>query len=186
MNYMRKEKIYIRILEETDIPTTTQWMNDVEISDSQGYLPAFCLQNQLEWFRRIKEDKTRYIFAICNNTDGEHIGNVGLGNIDYIHRHCMFSIFIYDSKNRNKGAGAEATELALEFAFNKLNMNKVYLRASEKRLEAIGLYTKLGFVKEGVMRQHYYSNGKYEDKIIYSILKSEFDEQNKVKNFQEK
>lgn len=174
MNYMQKEMIYIRILEETDIPTTTKWMNDVEISDIMGYLPTFNLYQQLEWFRRIGSDNTRYIFAICNSADNEHIGNVGLGNIDYISRHCMFNIFIYNLKDRHRGIGVEATELALEFAFNKLNMNKVYLRTSEKFAGAIRLYEKLGFIKEGVMRQHYYSNGEYQDKIMYSMLKSEF------------
>jgi len=174
MNFMHKENIFIRPLEESDIPTTTNWMNDTEISDSQGFLPVFNLKDQLEWYKRISSDKTRYIFAICNNTDARHIGNVALGNIDYIHRHCMFSIFIYDSNNRGKGYGIEATELALIFAFNKLNLNKVYLRVSEKSVRAIKMYENIGFVKEGVMRQHYYSNGKYEDKIFFSILKSEF------------
>ena len=174
MHYMKKDTIYIRILEESDIPTTTKWMNDAEISDAMGYLPAFSLHSQTEWFKRIDSDKTRYIFAICKNDNDEHIGNVGLGNIDYIHRHCQFSIFIFDLKNRHKGSGIEATKLALEFAFDKLNMNKVYLRTSERFVSAIALYEKLGFVKEGIMRQHYYSNGKFEDKIMYSMLKSEF------------
>lgn len=171
---MKKEQVYIRILEETDIPTTTKWMNDPELSDIMGYLPAFSLQNQLEWYKKIANDNTRYIFAICNNSDNKHIGNVGLGNIDYINRHCMFNIFIYESKDRHKGVGTEATILALEFAFNRLNMNKVYLQTSERFVEAIRLYQKLGFVKDGIMRQHRYSNGNYEDKILFSMLKSEF------------
>jgi RimJ/RimL family protein N-acetyltransferase len=171
---MKKQQIYIRILEESDISTTVKWMNDIEISNIMGYLPVFSLHSQLEWFRQVESDKTRYIFAICNNTTSEHIGNVGLGNIDYINRHCMFNIFIYDHRNRCRGIGIEAAELALEFAFNKLNMNKVFLQTSEKFAEAIRLYQKLGFVREGIMRQHYYSNGKYEDKIMYSLLRSEF------------
>jgi RimJ/RimL family protein N-acetyltransferase len=174
---MKKKQVYIRILEESDISTTTKWLNDIEISDRLGYLPIFYLHDQLEWFKRVESDKTRYIFAICNNSNDEHIGNVGLGNIDYISRHCMFNIFIYDPQNRHKGIGVEATELALEFAFNKLNMNKVYLRTSERFTGAIRLYNKLGFVREGIMRQHYYSDGKYEDKILYSLLRSEFYDQ---------
>jgi len=171
---MKKKIIYLRILAETDIQNTTIWMNDPTISDIMGYLPVFTLNNQLEWFRKIESNKTRYIFAICNNSDNKHIGNVGLGNIDYINRHCTFNIFIYSKENRAKGIGTEATELALEFAFDKLNMNKVCLRTSERFVGAIELYQKIGFVKEGVMRQHYYSNGEYEDKIMYSILRSEF------------
>lgn len=174
---MQKKIVYLRVLEEGDIITTTKWMNDSEISDIMGYLPVFDLTNQLEWFRKGTVDKTRYIFAICNISNDEHIGNVGLGNIDYVHRHCMFNIFIYDANNRGQGRGREATELALHFAFNRLNMNKVYLRTSDRFVGAIKMYQKLGFVKEGIMRAHYFSNGAYEDKIMYSILKNEFYEQ---------
>ena len=171
---MKKQVIYIRVLEETDIPTTIKWVNDPEISDIMGIIPACSLHNQYEWFKKNDADKTRYVFAICNNSDNQHIGNAGLSNIDYINRHCMFSIFICNPENKGKGAGREATELALEFAFNRLNMNRVYLKTSEKFIEAIKMYQKLGFIKEGVMRQHRYTNGKYEDKIMFSILKSEF------------
>lgn len=174
---MKKQMIYLRILEETDIPTTTKWMNNPEISDIMGLIPAFSLHNQLEWFKKNDSDKTRYVFAICNNSDNQHIGNVGLSSIDYINRNCMFSIIIFDTRNRGKGAGSDATKLALDFAFNRLNMNKVYLKTSEKFIEALKMYQKLGFVKEGVMRQHRYTNGKYENKIMLSILKSEFYEQ---------
>jgi hypothetical protein len=51
----------------------------------------------------------------------------------------------------------------------------------DKLIEANKMYVKLGFVKEGVLRKHYFTNGKYEDKIIYSILNEEFNENSKEK-----
>lgn len=174
---MKSKDIHIRILEETDIVQTTKWMNDPEISDIMGYLPVNTLNDQLSWFKDQSKDKSRYVFAICDNNDGLQIGNVGLGNIDYINRHCMFNIFIVKRDNRSRGLGSQATNLALEFAFRRLNMNKVYLRTSERFIEANLMYKGLGFVQEGVMRQHYYTDGKYEDKIIYSILRTEYEQQ---------
>jgi RimJ/RimL family protein N-acetyltransferase len=172
---MTGKQVYIRILEKSDILTTQKWLNDPVISDIMGYLPVLTLENQLSWFDSIKNDKSRFIFAICTKSENVHIGNVGLGNIDYVHRHCMFNIFITDSKDRSIGIGTEATRLALDFAFNRLNMNKVHLRTSDRFKEANKLYLKLGFKKEGVLREHYYTNGKYEDKILYSILKREYE-----------
>jgi RimJ/RimL family protein N-acetyltransferase len=174
---MTGEHIYLRILEESDIPLTTKWMNDAEISEIMGYLPAQSLASQLKWYQAIMNDKSRFIFAICDKNTHEHIGNVGLGNIDYIHRHAMFNIFLVKRENRSKGVGTEATRLMLDFAFFKLNLNKVHLRTSERFVEANKMYQRIGFMKEGVMRQHYYTNGNYEDKILYSILKSEYGQQ---------
>jgi len=178
---MKGKQIYLRILEESDIPQTTKWINDPEISEIMGYLPVKNQYNQQLWFKESATSTSKYIFAICMLDTNKHIGNVGLGNIDYINRHCMFNIFIVPLDLRSKGIGSEVTKLTLDFAFNRLNMNKVYLRTSERFIEANKMYVKLGFVKEGVLRKHYFTNGKYEDKIIYSILNEEFNENSKEK-----
>ena len=167
--------IYLRILEETDLEKTIAWINDPEISEIMGYLPVKSKTAQLNWYKSIDGDPSRYIFAICLNQTNEHIGNVGLGNIDYINSHCMFNIFIAQKENRSNGIGTEATKLALSFAFNQLNLNKVYLRTSERFISANKMYIKMGFVRDGVLREHYFTNGKYEDKILYSILRKEYE-----------
>ena len=171
---MKGNLVYIRILEKEDVATTQKWINDPEISDIMGYLPVLSLSNQLDWYEGIKIDKSRLIFAICLVENGFHIGNVALGAIDYVHKHAMFSIFIADKKYRGGGLGEQAARLMIRFAFLRLNLNKVYLRTSERFIAAIKMYDKIGFVREGVMRQHYFIDGHYEDKIIYSILKEEF------------
>jgi RimJ/RimL family protein N-acetyltransferase len=175
---MKKDNIFLRILEYSDIETTQKWINDPEISDIMGYLPTKPLKQQEAWYSSIISDSSRYIFAICLNSSQEHIGNVALSNIDYISRNTQLSIFIYASKHRGLGYGREATELALEFAFNRLNMHKVYLRTSPHFSNAISMYKKIGFTQEGLLREHYYSNGKYIDKIIFSILRNEYTDSN--------
>lgn len=168
------QNVYLRILEESDIPLTTKWVNDQEIGEIMGYLPVKSLAAQLQWYKGVMNDTSRYIFAVCDKNTDEHIGNVGLGNIDYVHRHAMFNIFLVKRENRSKGIGTEVTKLLLDFAFFRLNLNKVYLRTSARFIEANKMYQKIGFVQEGVLRQHYYTNGVYEDKILYSILKDEY------------
>jgi RimJ/RimL family protein N-acetyltransferase len=170
------ERIYLRILERTDIPTTQKWINDSEMSAIMGYLPTKSLVNQEKWYDSLLNDNTRYIFAICFIENNEHIGNVALGKIDYVSRNAMFSIFIYEKKYRQNGYGSEATRLMLGFAFNRLNLHKVYLRTSPVFKDAIKMYERLGFVKEGILREHYYIDGQYSDKVLYSMLKREYEE----------
>lgn len=171
---MKGKLVHLRILEKDDIIQTQKWISDPIIADIMGYLPVFSLLHQYDYYDKIYKSNTTFVFCIIDNTSGKHIGNVGIGNIDYISRHGMFNIFIGDETNREKGVGTEATMLTLNFAFKTLNLNKVWLKTSNRFTQAIKMYEKLGFVKEGVLRNHYYSNGNYEDKIIYSILKNEF------------
>lgn len=166
--------VRIRPLERSDIPRTTEWINRPEISEIMGYLPVLTLENQLRWFNAVKEDKSRFIFAICDVQSGEHIGNVGLGLIDYVNRHGMLNIFIAEPAMRGKGRGTAAVRQLLDFAFSRLNLNKVYLQTSERFVEAVKVYEKLGFNKDGVLREHYYLRGRYEDKWFYSMLRSEY------------
>lgn len=178
---MKGKIINLRILEKEDIIQSQKWISNPIIADIMGYLPVFSLMHQFDYFDKIYKSNSTFIFCIIDNTTGKHIGNVGIGNIDYISRHCMFNIFIGEESNRKKGVGTEATMLILNFAFNTLNINKVWLKTSYRFIQAIKMYENIGFVKEGVMRNHYYTNGNYEDKIIYSILKSEFKFENDEK-----
>ena len=168
------EPVYLRPLEKEDLPRVKEWINSPEIGKIMGYLPVLSNHEQLLWFEGIKKLRTAYVFAICEGQSGRHIGNIGLGNIDYVNRHGMLNIFIAEAVERRKGYGRIAVRGLLDFAFNRLNLNKVYLQTSPAFQEAIRLYEALGFTKEGSMRQHYLCDGVYSDKLIYSLLRSEY------------
>lgn len=174
MTTLSGKLVSLRILQKTDIETTTQWLNSDYISNIMGYLPVFSLSQQYDWYEKLKVDQARFVFAIIINQSQKHIGNIALGNIDYINSHAMFSIFIAQENSHKKGFGTESTKLLLNFAFNRINLNKIYLQTSSRFTGAIKMYEKIGFKKDGVMRDHFYFDGKYEDKIIYSLLKKEF------------
>lgn len=170
---MRTASVYIRIIESSDIPRTHEWINDIEISEIMGYLPI-TLEHQENWYRSTVGNDKKFIFAICDQSDDSHIGNVGLGNIDYINRTAMLSIFIGDKERRGKGIGPQATILALDFAFFRLNLHKVFLKTSDYLKDAISMYTKIGFVKEGELRQHEFKSGRYVNKLIFGMLYEEY------------
>src|SRR5690606_2013640 len=96
------------------------------------------------------------------------------GRIDYINSHAMLNIFIGNNSNRGRGFGGQAVQLALDFAFCRLNLHKVWLQTSARFEAAVKVYKKIGFIKDGVLRHHSFTRGNYEDKVIFSILKDEY------------
>jgi len=138
-----------------------------------GYLP-FPIDAQEEWFKTTINSRTKYIFAICDAKSDEHIGNIAIGNVDHVSRNGMLSLFLAESSQRGKGFGEEATRLILDFAFDRLNLHKVYLQASHTSSAAIALYQKVGFVKEGCMREHQFQEGRFVDKILFGLLRDEY------------
>ena len=181
-----KSDIYLRKFEEKDLETSYKYINDAEINEIMGYLPV-SYEEQVNWYKSTIGNNSKFIFAICTKNNDEYIGNVGLGKIDYIHRNAMLSIFIWNKKLRNKGLGTKAVELALDFAFNRLNLHKVTVQTSvaypplggckASCIEGFGVisfYQKLGFIKEGILREQNYKYGKYIDKYLLGILKNEY------------
>jgi RimJ/RimL family protein N-acetyltransferase len=63
---------------------------------------------------------------------------------------------------QGKGYGTEAVKLLLKFAFNDLNLNKVYLKVFQNNERAIKCYLKAGFVKEGLLRKESFIDGSYQ------------------------
>ena len=119
---MYTKDIYLRALDRKDIEQNTLWINSEYVSDIMGYLPVMSITQQFEWWEKLKTDIKRYIFAICLKDGDKYIGNIGLGNINYVSRHAMISIFIADRSNHGKGMGSDAMRLIMVFAFERLNL----------------------------------------------------------------
>lgn len=83
-------------------------------------------------------------------------------------------IFIGDSNYRFNGYGREALNLLLDYGFNYLNLDNIYLEVISFNEIAINCYKNIGFRETYRYRENYLLNGKYYDTIYMKILKSDF------------
>ena len=114
------------------------------------------------------------MLAIVDKKSDFHIGNVKLGPIQWIHRRATFGIMIGDKKFWGMGLGQEATRLAIEYAFTRLNLLRIDLGVFAEHESAVRCYEKVGFKVEGRMRQDLFCNGEYKDRLWMGILRSEY------------
>jgi len=164
-------KLYIRRLEKTDLDRTWRWLNQPEIFQRIGVLAPISKSRQEAWFEQMDKQNDKFVFAICLSQGDEHIGNLSLDTIDYRHRTARLSIFIAESDQRGGGFGSRAIKLLLQYAFDFLNLNRVWCKVTDDADNLPAFYEKLGFQIEGKMRQHEFIDGKYVDKIILGILR---------------
>jgi RimJ/RimL family protein N-acetyltransferase len=73
-----------------------------------------------------------------------------------------------------KGYGSEATRLVLRYAFETLNLNRVWLHVYEYNERGLRAYEKAGFRREGRLRQEMFRDGRYWDTIVMGILRDEW------------
>ena len=174
-NFLVGKKLALRGIEFEDLNGPyLRWMNDPEVT---RYLESALFPNtrrRMENFLKSVDNAQNVMFCILDRKTGSHVGNVKLGPIQWIHRTSNFGILIGDKRFWGKGYATEATNLVLEYAFNKLNLNKVNLGFVAEHKAAAAVYKKLGFKIEGRTRQQFHSNGRYLDVIQMGLLKEEF------------
>lgn len=94
-----------------------------------------------------------------------------LEEIDYINRHAKLQMGIKD----NEGIDAEQLlNEILDYAFNKLKLNRLYGFLMFDNREGREILERKGFINEGNIPKELYWDNKIKDREIWSILKSEW------------
>ncbi|MCK9610725.1 MAG: GNAT family N-acetyltransferase [Candidatus Cloacimonas sp.] len=170
------KNIRLRALTITDLPLTLKWHNQPDIIEMYAGHP-FPVNEEMErkWYEKILTSNFPVtVFGIELIENNKLIGLTTLRDINLIIRSAETAIYIGDQNERSKGYSKEALKLTLNFAFNNLGLHRVFLSVREDNVAAIGLYEKMGFIREGILRDSIYKDGKYISLIIMSILEGEF------------
>jgi RimJ/RimL family protein N-acetyltransferase len=69
---------------------------------------------------------------------------------------------------------AAALPAVLAFAFGRLGLHRVFADTDPRNAPSIRALERLGFVREGVLREHYLVQGEPQDAVVYGLLRSEW------------
>lgn len=177
MSIIYGEHLRLRAVERTDVPMFFEWVNDPEVTLGLSlYLPMSNADEE-KWFERAQAGDANEKPLAIEIKDGDGwklIGSCGLFGIEWVNRSAELGILIGDKSIWNKGYGTEAMGLLLRHGFGTLNLNRQFLRVHATNVRAIRAYVKAGFVEEGRLREAVFKNGRYDDIIIMSVLRSEW------------
>jgi len=167
-------KIYLRPLEREDAPQCVTWLNDPEVTRNlRAYLPLN-LRAEEDFIASLYQNDQEITLGICLRETDQLLGGTGLHRIDHRSRHAAFGILIGEKTAWGKGYGPEATGLLVRYAFETLNLNRVWLHVYEYNQRGLRAYEKAGFKHEGVLRQDHFCEGRYWDTIAMAILREEW------------
>jgi RimJ/RimL family protein N-acetyltransferase len=169
------DRIYLRPLAAADAATFLPWVNDRAVTRTLKFIRPVSLaaeEETLECFGRSESD---VVLAIIRRDDDALIGAVGLHRIHPVNRSAMFGLMIGDRAAWSQGFGTEATRLMVDYAFRALNLHRVWLHVYENNPAAVRVYEKVGFRREGILRQDVYREGRYWDALAMGLLRDEWD-----------
>ena len=168
--FLKGKKIYLRDLEEEDLPNIQNWLNDSEFTRYlfQGDRPSN-LQIMKEDFNKNLKNRNEIAFAIITSNN-VHVGWAGIYEINWISRKGELRFFIGERKFWKKGYAAEVVTLLVGYGFNKLNLHRVYGGTNIENKGSIKVFRNNGFFEEGILKEEHFRNGRYYDVIRFGLL----------------
>lgn len=171
--FLEGERLYLSPIEEGDARLYVRWLNSPAVRENLMIARPLTIMAEREWIAKLDE-RGDVIFGIRLRQDDTLIGNTGLHGVNNLDRHAEFGIVIGEAEHRGRGYGTEATGLLLAYAFDTLNLHRVWLRVFGYNVGAAEVYRRCGFVDEGVFRKAHWNNGDWHDEIIMGILAEEY------------
>jgi RimJ/RimL family protein N-acetyltransferase len=172
---MQGKLVKLRAYEKSDADALLRWFSDEEVTRWLGP-PNFPSRAQQEKFIELAQasgDDAKY-FAI-ETLDGKLIGDTGIRFIDWKSRKAEFFITIGEKSLWGNGLGSDALRVVIRLAFDKMNLNRVWLTVLVDNPRAVRCYEKCGFAREGLLRQESFVDGKYRDVLMMAILRQDYE-----------
>lgn len=172
---LKGSRITLKPFDITHTEKYREWINDREI---MYFLNRACPVSDIQhrkWYEKVINDDKTLFFSIFENTSDRYIGNIWLWDIDYRNRKAELRVFIGEKALWGTNMGTEAMYLLIEFAMNSLNLNKIYAYVHKGNPRGKNAFIKVGFIEEGILREEFYCDGKYEDVYRMAYLRTQRD-----------
>ena len=176
---LRGEQVYLRPAERSDIDLFVRWFSDAETTRYLAVRAPFSRAMEEKWFDTMleRQGKEGYHFVICLLADDRAIGTAGFHHVNSEDGSATFGISIGEQGEWSKGYGTDALRAICDFGFRQLRLERIELDVYEPNQRARRSYEKAGFATEGTLRHAHFSDGRFQDVLRMSLLRSEWEAQ---------
>jgi len=176
MPFLVGETIYLRPLEPENGPEVAPWFREAEFGGrfaSGLTVSEEAARHQIETLTR---DERQVGLAVALRADDRLVGAIRLHSLNPQRRSAGYRLALAPASSFRGAAAAarEATGLVLAYAFDTLNLNRVYVHLLASDRAARSRYAASGFTEEGILRQEALRDGRYEDVAVMALLREEY------------
>ncbi|TCN25226.1 GNAT family N-acetyltransferase [Mesobacillus foraminis] len=178
---LETKRLVLREVTTEDSNSLLKYLSDEEVMKYYGLNPFQSINDALDeisWYQSIQKNKTGIRWGITLKDQGAVIGSCGFHNS--VLQHFRTEIGFELSKDHwGKGIAFEAVQAIISYGFEHLDLQRIEALIEPPNSSSQRLVEKLGFIREGLLRNYEFTCGKFDDLYMYSLLKQDFDE---VKN----
>ena len=171
------ENIKLRNYKLGDANNIYQNVKDKEIVRWTINIPhPYSKKHAIKFIRKSKynlKKKKEYNFGIALLETDKIIGNVSLMKVDWKNKKAEIGYWI-GKKYWSRGYMTEAVNLVLTIALKKLKLHRVEASIFKPNKASGRVLEKSGFKLEGEMREADLKHNKWQNRLMYAILKKDF------------
>lgn len=119
---------------------------------------------------------TEYPFIVFDKRTNEYAGSTRFYDIQPFHQTMQLGYTWYGKKFQGTGLNKHCKYLLLQFAFDRMGMERVEFRADNNNTKSIAAMKSIGCTVEGILRKSSIKpDGSRRDSIVLSILREEWE-----------
>lgn len=154
---------------QASIPELARWLPWAHPGYQRDDAASFVRESAQAW----KEGRA-FDFTIRDPAHpGRHLGNASIWHVSRMARSGEIGYWVR-SEDAGKGIATEATAALLDLGFDALGLHKVVLRIAVGNHASERVAEKLGFRRDGVLREELLIRGRWVDHTLYSLLGHEW------------
>lgn len=151
-----------------------EWLADPDVN---RYLETRFSESTLADVVAFAKDKIdsadSYLFAIVDQTDGLHIGNIKIGPINVHHQYADISYFIGERDRWGRGHATQAIRIIIDIGFNRLGLHLLQAGVYANNVASQRALLRAGFMPDGRMRQQLWADDQWQDHLWFGLLADE-------------
>ncbi len=151
------------------LPDLSRWLPWAHTGYAKDDAIAYIRDSSQSW----KEGRA-FDYAIRSPNDpSHHLGNISVWHVSRLGRIGEIGYWVR-TDSTSKGIASEGTDAMLSLGFSTLDLHKITLRIAVGNDASVRVAEKLGFTREGILREELRINGTWVDHVLFSMLEHEY------------
>jgi [ribosomal protein S5]-alanine N-acetyltransferase len=172
------ERLALRWLTPADVPALYEIFSDAEVTRYWSSPPLSDLAAAEALLAEIREAfarRTLFQWGIARRSDDLVVGTCTLAGLTAAHRRAELG-FALGRVHWGRGYIAEALPALVGFAFDQLGLHRLEADVDPRNRASIRALERLGFRREGYLRERYHLRGEIQDALMYGLLRPEWND----------
>ncbi|MDP2655742.1 MAG: GNAT family protein [bacterium] len=171
--FINGKRLYLRPPCRSDVPLFICWFNNPLVWIFLSRIFPMTEIAEEKWLERLAERMNDIVLVIVlkgrTPAQDRPIGTIGIHGIDRESRVATTGTVIGETDCWGEGYGTEAKMILLDYAFNTLNLRKIYSRVLATNPRSSAYSDKCGYVLEATLPKAHFRKGRYVGEYILAV-----------------